>query len=92
MMPDRRDIALEKEEHMTEVHILAIDLAKRSFQVCATAAGGAVQCLDTTGTRAEPKAGDDTICELNLTRSRRLQSCDLSVRQTYFVRHMHLLP
>ena len=27
---------------MTEVHILAIDLAKRSFQVCATARGGAV--------------------------------------------------
>lgn len=42
MMPDRRDIALEKEEHMTDVHILAIDLAKRSFQACATSAGGAV--------------------------------------------------
>ncbi|MGB5076775.1 MAG: IS110 family transposase [Sphingorhabdus sp.] len=27
---------------MSEVHILAIDLAKRSFQVCATAVGGAV--------------------------------------------------
>lgn len=27
---------------MTDVHILAIDLAKRSFQVCATAVGGAV--------------------------------------------------
>ena len=27
---------------MSEVHILAIDLAKRSFQVCATAPGGAV--------------------------------------------------
>jgi len=27
---------------MTDVHILAIDLAKRSFQVCATAAGGGV--------------------------------------------------
>ncbi len=26
---------------MTDVHILAIDLAKRSFQVCATAPGGA---------------------------------------------------
>jgi hypothetical protein len=45
MMPDRRGIALEKAEHMTDVHILAIDLAKRSFQVCATAAGGAVHCL-----------------------------------------------
>ncbi len=41
-MSDLRDIALEKEEHMTDVSILAIDLAKRSFQVCATAAGGAV--------------------------------------------------
>ena len=30
------------EEYMTDVHILAIDLAERSFQVCATAAGGAV--------------------------------------------------
>ena len=28
---------------MSEVHILAIDLAKRSFQVCAAASGGAVQ-------------------------------------------------
>lgn len=27
---------------MTAVHILAIDLAKRSFQVCATDRGGAV--------------------------------------------------
>jgi transposase len=27
---------------MTEVHVLAIDLAKRSFQVCGTARGGAV--------------------------------------------------
>ena len=32
--------APEKEEQMTDVHILAIDLAKRSFQVCATAPGG----------------------------------------------------
>ena len=29
---------------MTDVHILAIDLAKRSFQICATAPGGA--CVD----------------------------------------------
>lgn len=29
---------------MTSVHILAIDLAKRSFQVCATDRGGA--CVD----------------------------------------------
>lgn len=41
MMSERRDVAPEKEEHMTDVHILAIDLAKRSFQVCATALGGA---------------------------------------------------
>lgn len=27
---------------MTDAHILAIDLAKRSFQVCGTALGGAV--------------------------------------------------
>ena len=27
---------------MTEVHVLAIDLAKRSFQVCGTDRGGAV--------------------------------------------------
>jgi hypothetical protein len=29
-------VALSKEESMSDVHILAIDLAKRSFQVCAT--------------------------------------------------------
>ena len=27
---------------MSDVHVLAIDLAKRSFQVCGTARGGAV--------------------------------------------------
>lgn len=32
---------------MTDVHILAIDLAKRSFQICATAPGGA--CVDAPG-------------------------------------------
>lgn len=42
MMPDRSDIALEKVGQMTDIHILAIDLAKLSFQVCGTAAGGAV--------------------------------------------------
>ena len=47
MMPDRRNVALEKEEHMTDVYILAIDLAKRSFQICATAPGGA--CVDAPG-------------------------------------------
>jgi hypothetical protein len=31
---------------MAEVHVLAIDLAKRSFQVCGTARGGAVQFDD----------------------------------------------
>ncbi|QNT68042.1 hypothetical protein HQ394_10995 [Defluviicoccus vanus] len=35
-------VAQWKEGHMPEVHVLAIDLAKRSFQVCATDRGGAV--------------------------------------------------
>jgi transposase len=35
-------VALTEERQMTQVHILAIDLAKRSFQVCATDRGGAV--------------------------------------------------
>jgi hypothetical protein len=43
MMPERRDIALETEEQVTDVHILAIDLAKRSFQAYATAPGRAVR-------------------------------------------------
>ena len=29
---------------MSDIHILAIDLAKRSFQVCATAPGGVCGC------------------------------------------------
>lgn len=37
------DVALSKEETMSDVHILAIDLAKRSFQVYGTDPGGAVQ-------------------------------------------------
>ena len=37
-------VVLSKEETMSDVHILAIDLAKRSFQVCATDRGGA--CVD----------------------------------------------
>lgn len=37
-------MVLSKEETMSDVHILAIDLAKRSFQVCATDRGGA--CVD----------------------------------------------
>jgi len=32
---------------MSDVHVLAIDLAKRSFQVCATARAGA--CVDAPG-------------------------------------------
>jgi transposase len=42
MVPVRRNTAPEKEGDMTNAHILAIDLAKRSFQVCGTALGGAV--------------------------------------------------
>jgi hypothetical protein len=37
-------VALSKEEAMSDVHILAIDLAKRSFRVCGTDRGGA--CVD----------------------------------------------
>jgi len=37
MMRDRYYIALEKKAHMIDVYILAINLAKYSFQVCATA-------------------------------------------------------
>ncbi|EIM76543.1 transposase IS116/IS110/IS902 family protein [Nitratireductor aquibiodomus RA22] len=36
--------AHSKEDTMSDVHILAIDLAKRSFQVCGTDRGGA--CVD----------------------------------------------
>jgi transposase len=35
-------VALTEGRQMTQVHILAIDLAKRSFQVCGTDRGGAV--------------------------------------------------
>ncbi|PWB84640.1 MAG: hypothetical protein C3F11_00240 [Methylocystaceae bacterium] len=41
MTSERCQRGATKEEHMTEVHVLAIDLAKRSFQVCATDRGGA---------------------------------------------------
>ena len=44
MMPDRRVVLPAKEEQMSDIHVLAIDLAKRSFQVCATALGGACGC------------------------------------------------
>ncbi len=40
-------VALTEERQMTQVHILAIDLAKRSFQVCGTDRGGA--CVDAPG-------------------------------------------
>jgi hypothetical protein len=42
----RRDGAYE-EEAMSNVYVLAIDLAKRNFQVCATERGGA--CVDAPG-------------------------------------------
>ncbi len=45
--------ALTEGKQMTQVHILAIDLAKRSFQVCGTDRGGAcVALLLGVGTRA----------------------------------------
>jgi hypothetical protein len=53
-MPDRRDVALEKEEQMTDFHILAIGLAKRSFQICATALRGVV-LFNRTVSRAKPE-------------------------------------
>ncbi len=49
----RRKIAAQghdgamKEELMSDIHVLAFDLAKRSFQVCGTARGGA--CVDAPG-------------------------------------------
>lgn len=39
---------------MSDVHVLAIDLAKRSFQVCATARGGA--CVLPAGLLGYPEA------------------------------------
>jgi hypothetical protein len=43
MMPARHHCgAFEGERPMTDIHILAIDLAKRSLQVCATDRGGSV--------------------------------------------------
>ena len=48
---------------MSEVHILAIDLAKRSFQICATAPGGAV-LFNRTVSRAklEKMLGEQPAC------------------------------
>ena len=40
-------VALTEERQMTQVYILAIDLSKRSFQVCATDRGG--ECVDAPG-------------------------------------------
>ncbi|MEG4087672.1 hypothetical protein QUA27_26340 [Microcoleus sp. Pol14C6] len=40
-MSDQRDVALYKKERMTDVHILAMDLAKGSSQVCGTGLGEA---------------------------------------------------
>jgi transposase len=44
MMPGRRYVGALKEGRMPEVHILAIDLAKRRFQICAADRHGAVLC------------------------------------------------
>jgi hypothetical protein len=33
-------VALSKGESMSEVHVLAIDLDKRNFQICGTGRGG----------------------------------------------------
>ena len=41
MMLHRAMVALTEGRQMTQVHILAINLAKRSFQVCGTDRGGA---------------------------------------------------
>lgn len=46
-VPTSASEARSKEEPMSDVHVLAIDLAKRSFQVCATDRGGA--CVDAPG-------------------------------------------
>ena len=43
-----------KEEQMSEVHALAIDLAKRSFQVCGADRGGAV-LFNQTVSRSKPE-------------------------------------
>lgn len=40
---------------MADIQILAIDLAKRSFQICATTPGGAVQYIFNTVSRLRPK-------------------------------------
>ena len=48
---------------MTDVHILAIDLAKRSFQICATAPGGAVLFNRTVSrTKLEAHLRDQAPC------------------------------
>ena len=62
IMPERRDVALEKEEHMTDAHLLAIDLAKRSFQVCATALGGAALHQDPLSRTIQEQPADYACC------------------------------
>jgi hypothetical protein len=44
MLEQRRGGAVKEDGRMSEVHVLAIDLAKRSFQLCGTDRGGA--CVD----------------------------------------------
>lgn len=41
---------------MSDVHVLAIDLAKRSFQVCGTGRGGSIQSHAVAG-EADAAAG-----------------------------------
>lgn len=43
LSPSSAVVALSGEEHMKDVHVLAIELAKRSFRVCGTDRGGACQ-------------------------------------------------
>jgi transposase len=42
ILHNRRVFALEKQEHITIAHMFAIDLAKRSFEICITTVSGAV--------------------------------------------------
>jgi hypothetical protein len=48
--------------------------------------------LDAARTHSKPEPGHDAVSKLNLSGGRSLQACNPSVRQTNFVRHMHLLP
>jgi hypothetical protein len=53
--------SMSKEETMSDVHILAIDLAKRSFQVCGTDRGGA--CVDAPDFA---RVSSDFVCSMAL--------------------------